>query len=149
MSLPIENEFAEVYGKTWRKEKPKCHSGTGNEFNILIPSNCSHLKTPYLNSEIYNKLHDAATNRKKRAQQKQMAYIKATISLMQAVVNLKEIEKKAKREFSKETFSKRNTEEKKYDVYSTQGTNFSCYYSCLSTDYHFLMSPPLRKCIKI
>ena len=61
--------------------------------NILIPSNCSYLKTPYLNSEIYNKLHDAATNRDDGTQWKQRAFVKATIPLMQAVVNLKEIEK--------------------------------------------------------
>ena len=105
MGSPIERKFAEVCGKIWGKAKPKGRSG--DEFkNILIHSNCSYLKTPYLNSEIYNKLHDAATNRDKGGQRKQRAYVKATIPLMQAVVNLKEIEKKAKKELSKETFSK-------------------------------------------
>ena len=68
--------------------------------------NCSYLKTPYLNSESYNKLHEAATNIDKDTQSKQRAYVKVTILLMQAVVSLKEIEKKAKKELSKETFSK-------------------------------------------
>ena len=69
---PIESEFAEVCGKILGKAKPKRRSSTGDEFeNVLIPSNCSYLKTPYLNSEIYNKLHDAATNRDKGAQRKQ------------------------------------------------------------------------------
>ena len=66
MGSPIESEFAEVCGKIRGKAKPKGRSSTGDEFkNILIPSNCSYLKTSYLNSEIYNKLHDAATNRDK------------------------------------------------------------------------------------
>ena len=102
---PTENEFAEICGKIWGKARPKGHSG--DEFkNILIPSNCSYLKTPYLNSEIYSKLHDAATDRAKGARRKQRAYVKATIPLMQAVANLKDIEKKAKKELSKETFPK-------------------------------------------
>ena len=47
----------------WGKGKPKGRSGAGDEFkNILIPSNCSYLKTPYLHLEIHSKLHDAATN---------------------------------------------------------------------------------------
>ena len=71
--------------------------------NTLIPSKCSYLKTPYLNSEIYNKLHDAATNWDNGAQRKQRAFVKATIPLMQVVVNLKEIEKQTKKELSKET----------------------------------------------
>ena len=40
------------------------------------------------------------------SQRTQRAFIKATIPLMQVVVNLKEIEKKAKKELPKETFSK-------------------------------------------
>ena len=89
MGSPTESEFAEVCGKIWGKAKPKGRSG--DEFkNILISSNCSYLKTPYVSSEIY-KLHDAATNRDKGAQRKQRAYVKATIPLMQAVVNLKDM----------------------------------------------------------
>ena len=53
----------------WGKGKPKGRSGAGDEFkNILIPSNCSYLKTPYLHLEIYSKLHDTATNWDKGAQ---------------------------------------------------------------------------------
>ena len=74
--------------------------------NILTPSNCSYLKTSYLNSEIYNKLHDAVTNMDKGAQHKQRAYVKATIPFMQVVVNLKGFEKKAKKELSKNNIFK-------------------------------------------
>ena len=92
------------------KAKSKDLSGIRDEFkNILIVHYCSYLKTTYLNSEIYitsSKLHDAAKNKDKGTQWKQRAYIKATVPLMQAIVNLKEIEKKAKKELSKETFSK-------------------------------------------
>ena len=83
---------------------------------------------------------------------------------MQAVVNLKEIGKKAKKELSKETFSKlrdispllhesirmqnvlctETQRKRKYDVCSTLGKIFRCYSSC-----PFLMGPPLRKCVKI
>ena len=105
MGSPVESEFPEVCGKIWGKAKPKGRLGDELK-NILIPSNCSYLKSPYLNSEIYNKLHDVAINRDKGAQRKQRAYVNATIPLMQAVVNLKEIEKKPNKELSKETFSK-------------------------------------------
>ena len=85
-SSPTESEFAEVCGKIWEKAKRKGCSSTGDEFkNILIPSSCSYLKTPYLNSEIYSKLHDATTNRDKGEQRKQRAYVKATVPLMQEV----------------------------------------------------------------
>ena len=98
MGSPVESEFVEVCGKIWGKAKPKGRSSAGDEFkNILIPSNCSYLKPQYLNPEIHNKLHDAATNRDQDEQLRQRAYVKATILLMQAVVNLKEIEKKAKK----------------------------------------------------
>ena len=47
MSPPMESEFAEVCGNIRGKAKPKGRSSTRNEFkNILIPSNCSYLKTP-------------------------------------------------------------------------------------------------------
>ena len=170
MGSPIESEFAEVCGKIRGKAKPKCRSSTGDEFkNILIPSNCSYLKTSYLNSEIYNKLHDASTNRDKGAQRKQSTYVKDTIPLMQAVVNLKEIEKKAKKELSKETFSKlrdispllrqsirmqnilftETQRKRKYDVCSTLGKNFVVTPAARQQKIIFLMNPPLRKCVKI
>ena len=166
MASPIKSEFVEVCGKILGKAKPKGCSSTGDEFkNILIPTNCSYLNTSYLNSEIYNKLHDAGTNRDKGAQRKQRAYIKGTISLMQAAVNLKEIEKEAKKELSKETFSKlrdispllhesirmqnvlctETQRKRKYDVCSTLGKNFRCYFSCLSTEDYLFDGPTIKK----
>ena len=105
MGSPTESEFAEVCGKIREKTKPKGRSSTGDEFkNILIPSNWSYLKTPYLNSEIYNKLHDAATNRDKGAQRKQRAYVKTTIPLMQVVVNPKKLKRKRKKSCQRKRF---------------------------------------------
>ena len=107
MSLPTESKFVEVCEETWEKAKPKGSPGRRGKFkNILISNNSSYSKTQYLNSEIYNKVHDATTNRAKGAQRRQRAYVKATIPLIQAVVNLKEIEKKAKKRVFKENFSK-------------------------------------------
>ena len=167
---PIEKEFAEVCGKICGKVKPKGCSSTRDEFkNILIPSNCSHLKTPNLNSEIYDKLHDAATNRDKSTQRKKRAYAKATIPLMQVVVSLKGTEKKAKKELSKDIILKlRDTSpflhqsikmqnvlftetqrKRKNDVCSTLGKNFRCYSSCPSTEDYLLLGPQLKKCVKI
>ena len=88
---------------------------------------------------------------------------------MQTVVNLKEIENKAKNELSKETFSKlRDTSpllhqpirmqnvlftetqrKKKHEVCSTLEKSFRCYCSFLSTEDHLFDDPTLRKCVKI
>ena len=107
MVHPISSKFCGGLWKDMGKWKPKGCSGTGNEFkNILIPSNCSHLKTSFLNSEICVNLNNAAIYRDKGAQRNQKAYIKDTISLIQAVFNHKEIEKRAKKELQKETFAK-------------------------------------------
>ena len=154
MGPSVETKFAEFCGKIWGKTKPKGRSSTGDEFkNILIPSNCSCLRSPYLNSEIYNKLHDATTNRDKGTHRKQRAYAKATIALMQAVANLKEIEKKAIEELSKEIYSKLRDispllhqsvrmqnvlftgrqRKRKCDVCSTLGNDFRCYSRCPPT----------------
>ena len=83
---------------------------------------------------------------------------------MQVVVNLKEIEKKAKKELSKETFSKlcdislllhqsikmqknvlfTDTQRKRKYVCSALGKKFHCYSSCPSTD-HFFDEPTIKK----
>ena len=85
--------------------------------------------------------------------------------LMQAVVNLKEIEKKTKKELSKETFSKlcdispllhqsiriqnvlfTETQRKsKYDMCSTLGTHSHCYSSCPSTEDYLFQEPTIKK----
>ena len=54
------------------------------------------MKKSYLNSEISNKLNERATSKDKRAQRKQRAYIKVSISLVQSVVSLNEIQTLAK-----------------------------------------------------
>ena len=164
MGSPIESEFAEVCGKIWGKSKPKGCSEDKFE-NILIPNNCSSLKTPYLNPEIYTKLYDAARNRDKGAQRKQRAYVKVTIPLMQAVVNLKEIEKKAKKKLSKEKFSKLRDistflnqsirlqnvlfmemqRKRKYDVCFTLGKAFCCYSSYPPTEDYLFDERTIKK----
>ena len=88
---------------------------------------------------------------------------------MQAVANVKEIEKKQKKELSKEIFSKLRdispflhrpirmqyalfTEKErkgKYDLCSTVGKSICCYSSCWSTEGHLLDALILRKCVKI
>ena len=164
MGSPVESEFPEACGKIWGKAKPKGRSGDELK-NILIPSNCSYLKSPYLNSEIYNKLHDVAINRDKGAQRKQRAYVNATIPLMQVVFNLKEIEKKPNKELSKETFSNlrdispllhqsirmqnvlftETQRKRKYDVCSILGKNFRCYCNCPSTEDYLFYKPTIKK----
>ena len=150
-------------GKAWGKAKPKGRSSTEDEFRkILIPSNCSYLKTPYLNSEIYNKLHDSATNRDKATQRKQRTYVKATIPFMQVVVNLKEIEKKAKKELSKKIFLKlhdispllhHSIKMQKVLFMETQRKGkyniFVVTPAARQQKIIFLISPQLRKCFKI
>ena len=84
---------------------------------------------------------------------------------MQTVVNLKEIENKAKNELSKETFSKlRDTSpllhqpirmqnvlftetqrKKKHEVCSTLEKSFRCYCSFLSTEDHLFDDPNIKK----
>ena len=84
---------------------------------------------------------------------------------MQAVVNLKEIEKKVKKELSKETFSKlrdispllhqsirmqnvlftETQRKRKYDVCLTLERNFLCYSSCPSIEGHLFDEPSIKK----
>ena len=54
------------------------------------------MKKSYLNSEISNKLNERAISKDKGAQRKQRAYIKVSISLVQSVVSLNEIQTLAK-----------------------------------------------------
>ena len=132
----------------WGKGKPKGRSGAGDEFkNILIPSNCSYLKTPYLHLEIH------------RAKGKR-AYVKATIPLNQGVVNLRAIEKKAKKELSKlrdispllhQSIRMQNVlftetqRKRKYDICSTLRKHFRCYFSCPSTENRLFDEPTITK----
>ena len=84
---------------------------------------------------------------------------------MQAIVSLKELEKKAKKELSKETFSKLRDisqllhqsirmqnvlftdtqRKKKYDVCSTLGKFFCCYSSYPSTEDHLFDERTIKK----
>ena len=61
---------------------------------------------------------------------------------MQVVVNLKEIEKKAKKELSKETFSKFAC--KLLHVFNS-GKKFRCYSSYLSTKDHLFDEATIKK----
>lgn len=68
------------------------------------------MKKSYLNSEISNKLNERATSKDKGAQRKQRTYIKVSISLVQSVVSLNEMQTLAKiRSFKKETLLKTRT----------------------------------------
>ena len=90
---------------------------------------------------------------------------KGHMARSQLIVNLKEIEKKAKKELSKETLSKLRDisqllhqsirmqnvlftdtqRKKKYDVCSTLGKNFCCYSSCSSTEDHLFDERTIKK----
>ena len=130
--------------------------------NTLIPSNCSYLEIPYLNSEIYNKMHDPAINRDKGAQRKQKGVCQG--HNFYQVVNLKKIDKKAKKELSMEILKLRNIspflhqsirmqnvlfmetlKKRKYEICSTLGKKFRCYSSCPSTEDNLFDEPTIKK----
>ena len=82
---PIDTKLADVLERTWGKAKEELK-------NMLIPENCSFMKTPLLNPEIYNKINDSATSTDKSAQQKQRLLVISTMPLVKAVVALKGLE---------------------------------------------------------
>ena len=99
LGSPIEQQFAEVCHKIWgnseNNEKLKA------EFkSILVPKNCTFMKTPYLNPETYFRISDPAVNKDKAAQRKQRQTVKATIPMMKAIVSLKEVETEIKKKVS-------------------------------------------------
>ena len=60
--------------------------------NILIAENCTFMKTPLLNPEIYKKVNDSATSRDKGEERKQRLFVNSVIPLIKAVVTLKRLE---------------------------------------------------------
>ena len=58
-SPPIEQQFVEVSQKIWGNSKH--NDKLKAEFkSILVPKNCTFMKTPYLNPEIYSRISDPA-----------------------------------------------------------------------------------------
>ena len=105
LGYPIEQQFAEVCHKIWGNSKN--NDKLKAEFkSILVPKNCTFMKTPYLNPEIYSRISGLAVNKDKAAQRKQRQTVKAIIPLMKAIVSLKEVEKEIKKKVSPDTFQK-------------------------------------------
>ena len=105
LGSPIEQQFSEVCHKIWGNSENNGKLKT--EFkNILVPKNCTFMKTPYLNPKIYSRISDPAVDKDKTAQRKQRQTVKATIPLMKAIVSLKEVETEIKKKFSPDTFEK-------------------------------------------
>ena len=107
-------------------------------------------------------MHDPAINRDKGAQRKQKGICQGHKSYQ--VVNLKKIEKKAKKELSKEILKLRNIspflhqsirmqnvlfmetlKKRKYEICSTLGKNVRCYCSCPSTEDNLFDEPTIKK----
>ena len=88
----MEVELAEVCGKIRGNVKLTKRQKEAL-INILISCNCRYIPTAVLNSEIYNKLNTAATNKEgKCSQGEQRIYVKVTIPVTETVVSLKGIE---------------------------------------------------------
>ena len=105
LGLPIEQQLAEVCHKIWGNSKNNDNLKT--EFkSILIPKNCTFMKTPYLNPEIYSRISDPTVNKDKAGERKQRQTVEATIPLMKAIVSLKEVETEIKKKVSPDTFEK-------------------------------------------
>ena len=98
LGSPIEQQFAEVCHKIWGNSK---NNGKLKEESksILVPKNCTFIKTPYLNPKIYSRISYQAVNKDKTAQRKQRQTVKVTIPLMKAIVSLKEVETEIKKRF--------------------------------------------------
>ena len=95
-----------------------------------------------------------------RAHNGKRAYVKATIPLNQGVVNLRAIEKKAKKELSKlrdispllhQSIRMQNVlftetqRKRKYDICSTLRKHFRCYFSRPSTENRLFDEPTITK----
>ena len=161
---PIETQFSEVCQKVWGKVKPSEKQKA--EFkSILIPKNCTFMKTPWLNPEIYSKISDSAVNKDKGAQRKQRQTTKAAIPLMKALVTLKEVETEVKKKVSPDIFEKIKSvspqlrqsfrvlnssftdilKKRKYDVCSVLGKRFKSFAQSDSSEEYLFDEPAMKK----
>ena len=93
MGSAIDTELAEVCRQIWGKAISNGKSRDELK-KILLPSNCTIMKTPRLNTEIYIKLNEGrGENRDRSAQTKQKEAAKASVPILQAMVELKKAEK--------------------------------------------------------
>ena len=96
MGQPIEDDLAEVCQKIWGKAIPTDrHKKKEETQKILIPVNCTAMKTPRLNISVYIKLNDGAQGKERAAQNRQKEIARASVPILQAMVELKKAEKMA------------------------------------------------------
>ena len=143
----------------WGKGKPKGRSGAGDEFkNILIPSNCSYLKTPYLHLKIYSKLYDTATNWDKGAQREKGRMSRPQFLWFKVWSISGRLKRKRKKSCQNyvifhhccisrlgcKMFCLPKHKGKENMIY-VQRKHFRCYFSCPSTENRLFDEPTITK----
>ena len=82
---PIETALADVCNKTWGKAKLSKDKKKALREEFNIPSNCSVMKTPKLNTEVDIRLYDQARTKDQAAADRQKDMVRAAIPLYHAV----------------------------------------------------------------
>ena len=85
---PIDKTLAEICNNSWGKVKLSKDKKKTLVENIKIPSNCTVLKTPKLNTECYIRLYENGQSRDKGHQERQKETTRAAIPLYHAVGRL-------------------------------------------------------------
>ena len=96
MGSAIDAELASICKQIWGKA---LSNGNNKEElqKILIPSNCTTMKTPHLHTEIYIKINEGAQNKDHAAQTRQKEAVKTSVPILLATVELKRSEKLLRR----------------------------------------------------
>ena len=100
MGSPLDTDLAGVCKQIWGKALSNVKNKEELQ-NILIPSNCTVMKTPRLNTEIYIKLNEGAQNKDRSAQAKQKESAKASVPILQAMVEVRKLERMVRKNMKK------------------------------------------------
>ena len=100
MGSPLDMDLAGVCKQMWGKALSNVKNKEELQ-KILIPSNCTVMKTPRLNTEIYIKLNEGTQNKDRSAQAKQKESAKASVPILQAMVEVRKLERMVRKNMKK------------------------------------------------
>ena len=100
MGSPLDTDLVGVCKQIWGKALSSVKNKEELQ-KILIPSNCTVMKTTRLNTEIYIKLNEGAQNKGRSAQAKQKESAKASVPILQAMVEVRKLERMVRKNMQK------------------------------------------------
>ena len=93
MGPPLKASLAKLCGDTWGKAVLDQDKKKELMKEVEIPKNCTMMKTPKLNTEIYVRLYDSGRDKDKEKMARQTELAKATIPLFKSIGKLEEAQR--------------------------------------------------------